>query len=400
MEHFITEVRIGKVRHLRNISIKLDADKRQHLILTGKNGSGKTSVLNEIKRTLHNVVRDGHGMDQEHKSKNMIMAYTQIPAEGTGNSTRSQIVYSRGGEISDLYTHGNFITAFFPAVRPINDITEPQGVEEVILKPVFTVDDDPAKDIARYMVHLKTQQIFAKDANDAQTEQNIEAWFNRFENSLKILMDDASVRLKYEYKKYSFEIQQDGREQANFNHLSDGYASVFRIFADLIMRMDQNWLSGNQLSEYNKEGVVLIDEIETHLHLELQKTILPSLIKLFPRVQFIISTHSPFVLSSIENVVIYDLENNTLVNQPQGLTDVPYDGIVEGYFHADKLSALLRGKYERFKELVAKKDVTDEDMREISQLEVFLDEIPDYLALDIATEYKRMKSEFEAREDL
>lgn len=268
------------------------------------------------------------------------------------------------------------------------------------MKPVFTVDDDPAKDIARYMVHLKTQQIFAKDANDAQTEQNIEAWFNRFEDSLKILMDDASVRLKYEYKKYSFEIQQDGREQANFNHLSDGYASVFRIFADLIMRMDQNWLSGNQLSEYNKEGVVLIDEIETHLHLELQKTILPSLIKLFPRVQFIISTHSPFVISSIENVVIYDLENNTLVNQPQGLTDVPYDGIVEGYFHADKLSALLRGKYERFKELVAKKDVTDEDMREISQLEVFLDEIPDYLALDISTEYKRMKSEFEAREDL
>ena len=67
---------------------------------------------------------------------------------------------------------------------------------------------------------------------------------------------------------------------------------------------------------------------------------------------------------------------------------------------ADKLSALLRGKYERFKELMAKKDVTDEDMREISQLEVFLDEIPDYLALDISTEYERMKSEFEAREDL
>ena len=404
MEHFITEVRIGKVRHLRNISIKLDAGKRQHLILTGKNGSGKTSVLEALKNSLLAISKKKGYWD-----KNGRMTYKEFaPAvldatrwDGGEPVTEIETTYNRGEDIYlSYYPQGHFITAFFPAVRPINDITEPQGVEEVILKPVFTVDDDPAKDIARYMVHLKTQQIFAKDANDAQTEQNIEAWFNRFENSLKILMDDASVRLKYEYKKYSFEIQQDGREQANFNHLSDGYASVFRIFADLIMRMDQNWLSGNQLSEYNKEGVVLIDEIETHLHLELQKTILPSLIKLFPRVQFIISTHSPFVLSSIENVVIYDLENNTLVNQPQGLTDVPYDGIVEGYFHADKLSALLRGKYERFKELVAKKGVTDEDMREISQLEVFLDEIPDYLALDIATEYKRMKSEFEAREDL
>ena len=99
-------------------------------------------------------------------------------------------------------------------------------------------------------------------------------------------------------------------------------------------------------------------------------------------------------------MVIYDLEHKTLVNQPKGLTDVPYGGIVEGYFRADELSALLRVKYERFKELVAKKTVADDDLREISQLEIFLDEIPDYLAWGVATEYKRLKTEFEAREDL
>ena len=42
---FLTDIKIEKVRHLENISIPLGTEKRKHLILTGKNGSGKTSVL-------------------------------------------------------------------------------------------------------------------------------------------------------------------------------------------------------------------------------------------------------------------------------------------------------------------------------------------------------------------
>ncbi len=52
MEHFIKEIRINNVRHLKDITISLDSDNRQHLILTGKNGSGKTSVLDEIANNL------------------------------------------------------------------------------------------------------------------------------------------------------------------------------------------------------------------------------------------------------------------------------------------------------------------------------------------------------------
>ena len=42
---FLTDIHIKKVRHLKNVTIPLDKEKRKHLILTGKNGSGKTSVL-------------------------------------------------------------------------------------------------------------------------------------------------------------------------------------------------------------------------------------------------------------------------------------------------------------------------------------------------------------------
>lgn len=48
MEHYLTKIIIDKVRHLNNIEINLAPDYRQHLILTGKNGAGKTSVLNAL----------------------------------------------------------------------------------------------------------------------------------------------------------------------------------------------------------------------------------------------------------------------------------------------------------------------------------------------------------------
>lgn len=64
---------------------------------------------------------------------------------------------------------------------------------------------------------------------------------------------------------------------------------------------------------------------------------------------------------------------------------MPYDGIVEGYFKADTMSSLLRDKYERYKVLVCREKLSDEEFEEIAKLELFLDEIPNYLALDITT---------------
>lgn len=119
---------------------------------------------------------------------------------------------------------------------------------------------------------------------------------------------------------------------------------------------------------------------------------------LFPNIQFIVSTHSPFVLNSLDNVVIYDLENHIIVEN--GLSDVPYDGIVKGYFQVDTLSDTLKNKFQQYKTLVQKPKLTDDDFEKIAELEMFLDEIPDYLALDITTEYQQLKEELAQREDI
>lgn len=167
------------------------------------------------------------------------------------------------------------------------------------------------------------------------------------------------------------------------------------IVLDLMMRMQNQT---QRSFAFQLPGIVLIDEIETHLHLELQKNILPLLTTIFPNIQFIVTSHSPFILNSLENVVIYDLEKHLLVEN--GLEDVPYDGIVEGYFGADKLSNTLREKFVRYRELVKKQALSDDEISEIAELELYLDEIPDYLAIGITTEYQGLKLDFLNREDI
>lgn len=72
-------------------------------------------------------------------------------------------------------------------------------------------------------------------------------------------------------------------------------------------------------------------------------------------------------------------------------------GLLRAIFHADKLSSDLRAKFNRYKDLVGKLELTDEDYAEIVELEQVLDEIPDYLSSEIASEYSRLKLEFSNR---
>ena len=135
------------------------------------------------------------------------------------------------------------------------------------------------------------------------------------------------LELKFNDETFQFSIHESDREPFDFNIMSSGYVAVLDIINDLIVRMEAQ--SGLR-TEFDMEVIVLVDEIETHLHLELQKKILPVLTKLFPNIQFIITTHSPSILSSSDAAVMYDLENRTLVKD--GLKNLPYESIVEGDF--------------------------------------------------------------------
>jgi hypothetical protein len=82
-------------------------------------------------------------------------------------------------------------------------------------------------------------------------------------------------------------------------HLSAGQALLFNLFATIVRYADRTDLQKSiNLSEI--KGIVLIDEIDAHLHTDLQYEVLPKLVKLFPKVQFIITSHAPLFLLGME----------------------------------------------------------------------------------------------------
>lgn len=100
--------------------------------------------------------------------------------------------------------------------------------------------------------------------------------------------------------------------------LSSGELAILCCFGELLRQADS--LMSN-ISLQNVHGIVLIDEVDKHLHIKLQKEILPKLFNLFPNVQFIVSSHSPFLNmgladEAIDRTQIIDLDNSGIVCEP------------------------------------------------------------------------------------
>ena len=417
MEQFyIKEINIRKVRHLQDLRIIISSEEedRRHLILTGNNGSGKTSLLEAIQTYLDSVSKD----NEPYQSRNALMLYQgaleqarkrndqhlilqmekniSLCEETIENSTAGvDLEFSHEtGEIKSAFDHGNLILAYFGATRTFHS-PEPKHVEKTILKDSYGINESTRSIFLSYLLDLKMTQALAIVKKDLKKAEDIEEWFDRLQSILRDLYDDPSLLIEFNEETFRFSLIVKDREPFDFNTASDGFSAILDIIIDLILRMQ---LQDKRVTEFLVPGVVLIDEIENHLHLELQKKVLSILTKLFPNIQFIVTTHSPFVLNSIDNATVYDLERHVLVEK--GLSGASYSGIVEGYFRLDELSSDLRGKLDEYRALTQKRGLDNADYMKIALLETSLDEIPDYLDIAISTEYQKLKLEFESREDL
>ncbi len=406
----ITEVQIRKVRHLQNITIPLAEDQRKHLILTGDNGCGKTSLLDALADFLRYAVSEDFLPEKECAAKLQAAQNALAELEQFGDAKLRQyedgkravqtcaanlrhwtsgatVAVPSYADLREQYRSGDFVLAYYRDSRRL-EVEISRSLEKIYLEPVYGIDDGPGKLLGKYLLDLRATQAFKRESERAKA---IEAWFDRFQNILRDVYGDDTLTVEMDPETFQFSICPKGREPFGFNDMPAGYSALLAVIADLMLRMETK-------GGWDMEGIVLIDEVEAHLHLDMQRRVLPILTGLFPNVQFIVSTNSPFVLSSVSNAVVYDLTHHTLAEQ--GLTNLPYGGIVEGWFHADRLAQELREKYERYRALARQERLTHADYAEIAVLELYLDKILDYLALDIATEYERLKLELSRKAEL
>ena len=412
---YITKIQIEKVRHLRYLFIPVTPDTRKmrHLILTGKNGSGKTSLLEAIRDYLKSVSETKDPYEAEkHLNQARLNLQNARDRGASGNEIHEmeKLIISFGERIAkakaglDLefslpqdtiktdFEKGRFVLSYFCATRTFSP-PEPKHIEKTVLQDHYSIQENASSKFLTYLLDLKMTQALAVAKNDTQKATEIENWFGKLQDILRDIYDDPSLQIIFNEDTFKFSLSVKDREPFDFTTASDGFSALLDIIVDLMLRMQQQ---DKRVIEFLMPGIVLVDEIENHLHLELQRRVLRILTALFPNIQFIVTTHSPFVLNSIENATIYDLENHSLI--PNGLSDASYSGIVEGYFNQDELSQDLREKIERYRVLTLKKDLTNDDYVQLALLENALEEIPDYIDTGIAAEYRRLKTEYEHRE--
>lgn len=281
-----------------------------------------------------------------------------------------------------LYQEGKIVLVYFSADRKYT-MNKSRVVEAIDIHKVKMITEKMNVSFGQLLVYLYVEKLFAKEKEDKEKVEDVEKWFEWLQDALRELFDNDQLILKFSLEEMCFKIKLPDREEFSLDEMASGYEALFDIFSEIVIRMEQQ-----AHLKYDLPGIVLIDEIELHLHIAWQKKVLPFLIKVFPNIQFIVATHSPFVVSSIESAMIYDLEKNILVEDD--LSAYSYECLVESLFNTTAFSDVLGNKYGRYRELVEKADARSiSENKELVGLIKYFKSIPIFMAKDIILDFQK-----------
>jgi predicted ATPase len=335
----------------KEISIHLNG---KNLIIIGSNGSGKTSFVKAIFEKSELLIAKKKQADLSSLKASLVSYENYLKSLTAGTSDQHFAVRNFNGMKSEIdeITSGMQLTIpdnvnfsagidaktamikLFAANRAAN-ITHAAAAHGLKTDQKDANNSSPGNSLEQHLLNLKTRGSFAlSEKNDAAQATTINAWFAHFEKNLQELMEDSSTMLLFDADRLKFSISQDSKPPFTFQTLSSGYAAIFDIYADLLMRTEYFAATPAELS-----GLVFIDEIDAHLHVSLQRLIFPFLEKSFPKIQFIVTTHSPFVLMSVNDAVIFDISRNEQVEGDLSLYS--YAAVIEGLLGTKPTSKLL-----------------------------------------------------------
>ncbi len=141
----------------------------------------------------------------------------------------------------------------------------------------------------------------------------------------------------------------------SINSFSQGEKTLISLIGDIARRLVLlNPSSNPKKSPLDGNGIVLIDEIDLHLHPKWQQSVVPKLIKTFPNIQFILTTHSPIVISTVHHDSVKILKNGGMQNSIKGTLGAKASRVMNENFYVDDRYSELNEtkKLEKYKGLV------------------------------------------------
>jgi predicted ATP-binding protein involved in virulence len=401
-----------RIDHLRIQNFKCFADFEMSLepgvnIIYGVNGVGKTSILEALSVAAGSFFRE---IDEvEHRQL--------LPQEARLATRQGRLEYQRPVELdvigSNFFENSRsfewhphlgdeddslIYTFSRAAVAAVRD----GGMERLPIVAYFSCrrlfnengNGQSNKPIGRFLGYYNA-------LNDRSIRKEVDNWlndeatkaFNAKENglpgdpykSLQLIYDTLLGIFPGKYKRvYYYKPQSDDRltsglffadeagDITSLQMMSDGYRNTVNLILEIAWRCVQlnAFLGEKALQE--SEGIVMVDEIDLHLHPKLQQEIVGMLQRIFPKIQFILTTHSPLILGSAESTA-WKLEDGQLIRQPQLFgKDASY--IIRHFMDASDRSPLVEQKIGRYFELInAKRGRSPEALRLRKELD-FIDE--------------------------
>lgn len=181
-----------------------------------------------------------------------------------------------------------------------------------------------------YLKHIKISSSYESVKNNfKELKKFINRILEQSGGEGKVVLD------RFDSDRFYFITPSNPNEPIPVEALSEGFKSTFVWLLDAILRIVEK---GGRLENASQiTGIVLIDEIDLHLHPSWQRTILGSIQLLFPNIQFIVTTHSPFVAQGVrkESLIVLEMdkENNSVKTADKEITsDLSYTSMVREVF--------------------------------------------------------------------
>lgn len=328
-------------------SVSLDLDERLN-VFCGINGAGKSTVLDAVAIMLSWVtarIRSPHAqgraiseLDITNGKSHSSIELLCIKNDNTDEIIEWQIVKSRQGRHGSQTKHTNLnnLNQFAKNIQ-----TEIDKNHEKVNLPLFVyypvnraVLDIPLRIKKRHKFNLLS--AYEESLTSGANFRSFFEWFREREDyeirqsgeyhqiglfpdlqlqavrqALKGCLPEFN-NLRVKIRPLSMVVNKNDRTTLRVDQLSDGEKCLISMIGDLARRIAiANPARENPLEG---EGIVLIDEIDLHLHPLWQRMIVPNLLEVFPNLQFIISTHSPSVLTNVKPQNLYILSRQPLTD--------------------------------------------------------------------------------------
>lgn len=158
--------------------------------------------------------------------------------------------------------------------------------------------------LLQWIANNRTQSALAKADGDDQAAQVYDQALNRITTLIRDICD-LELEFRLERSPLAVTVRVNG-DTIHFDSLPDGLKSIISWVADLSLRLEAiPWQE--QRDVFSQPIILLLDEVDIHLHPKWQRRILPAIQTLLPNAQIFVSTHSPFVVGSVEDAWVYRL---------------------------------------------------------------------------------------------